>query len=266
MNELKQRCFWGSLLVLSVILLIAFSHHPIWGWGATIAVAFISWKAFTEFAEMLKVRGVSLPLPLKILAFFVPFFWHINPLSVAIAPLIALLLLFIYQLHAQKNPLATIASGFFGFCYIAIGLSFFIPILHASIGWMVFLLVVTKSADIAALFTGKKWGKHPLCPNVSPKKTWEGAIGGLVASLACSFLLTILHVVDLSWEQAFGLGLLIGVFSEVGDLAESLIKRDLGVKDSSRSLPGLGGVLDIVDSLLWTTPFCYFYLRSQGVL
>jgi phosphatidate cytidylyltransferase len=119
--------------------------------------------------------------------------------------------------------------------------------------------------DTGAYFTGKKFGKSKLAPHISPKKTIEGALGGMVFSLLtslCFFFISDLFSLSMqiSFMESFVLGILVGVIGQIGDLIESLLKRDGGIKDSNQ-LPGLGGILDVVDSLIFTTPLIYFFLR-----
>jgi len=122
-----------------------------------------------------------------------------------------------------------------------------------------FLVLVTKSGDVAAYFIGRPLGRHSLIPRISPKKTVEGTIGGLVTSLAVAILAK--PLINISLHHIIVLGILLGVLGQLGDLAESLIKRDCGVKDAGKNLRGFGGVLDMADSLLFTAPVFYFYIK-----
>jgi phosphatidate cytidylyltransferase len=122
------------------------------------------------------------------------------------------------------------------------------------------LLVVfaTWACDTGAFFTGRAVGRHKLAPEISPGKTVEGAIGGWLCALAMALLVGGFLRLDL--RIAASLGAMIGVLSQVGDLCESAIKRDLGIKDFSGLLPGHGGILDRFDSLLMTAPLVYYVL------
>jgi phosphatidate cytidylyltransferase len=132
--------------------------------------------------------------------------------------------------------------------------------------WVMYLVVVTKFTDIGAYLIGASVGRHKMIPRISPKKTWEGTVGGLLFAVGGSLLC--LHVLranlgadGLTLSHAIVLGLLLGGAAVIGDLAESLIKREAGVKDSSTILPGHGGCLDMIDSLLFTAPLLYVYMR-----
>ena len=114
--------------------------------------------------------------------------------------------------------------------------------------------------DSAAYFTGKAIGKHKLFPRVSPKKTWEGALGGLIGAVGTFVLMVHWLIPALPLIHALIPGLIVGTIGQIGDLAESLIKRDTGVKDSSAILPGHGGLLDRFDSILFASPAIFIYL------
>ena len=130
--------------------------------------------------------------------------------------------------------------------------------------YVLWLIVVTKFSDMGAYLTGSAIGKHLMSPHISAKKTWEGFFGALVFALLCSLMLFKImpgHLSMLTWTHATALGLLLGFAAIIGDLAESIVKRSTGVKDSGRLLPGIGGALDLIDSLLFTAPLLFFYLR-----
>jgi phosphatidate cytidylyltransferase len=126
-------------------------------------------------------------------------------------------------------------------------------------------IFVPKVCDIGAYSTGRLLGRHKMAPVLSPKKTWEGAAGGLAAAIAISIVLDRLTVVsplhgDLALEIGFGLSM--GIASMLGDLAESMIKRDCGHKDASQAVPGFGGILDVVDSVIFPAPLAYVWFRT----
>lgn len=129
---------------------------------------------------------------------------------------------------------------------------------------------VIKFGDIGAYAFGMSLGRHKLCPSLSPGKTREGLLGGLLVGLGASCLarwliLRWLPAFPLRIADALALGLLLPGLGVIGDLAESVVKRSLGVKDSGRLVPGMGGILDVLDSLLLATPFLYVYLRVRGL-
>jgi len=133
--------------------------------------------------------------------------------------------------------------------------------------YFVMAILVTKGSDVAAYIVGSLLGRRPLVPRISPKKTVEGAIGGLLvgmlAGLACALWLPL--PLELPVWRGLLVGGLLSIVGQFGDVAESVLKRDAGVKDSGARLPGLGGILDVIDSMLFATPLMYFLMRF-GVL
>jgi phosphatidate cytidylyltransferase len=127
-------------------------------------------------------------------------------------------------------------------------------------------LVLVWVCDTAAYAVGRLWGKRRLMPDVSPRKTSEGAWGGLLATIGAAFAARATFAPFLTAADAAALGLLVGVFGQLGDLVESLLKRDLEAKNSSELIPGHGGVLDRFDSLFFAAPIVYYYLLFRVVL
>jgi phosphatidate cytidylyltransferase len=171
-------------------------------------------------------------------------------------------------------PLRTMAYTVFGLLYVLWLYNFITKIVYvvprsptgAVMGqfYVLYLIAITKFSDMGAYLTGSLIGRHKLIPHISPAKTWEGFFGALGFSLLASWGLFKLMPGSLSVlnaTHATVLGLLLGFAAVIGDLAESIIKRSTGVKDSGRMLPGIGGALDLVDSLLFTAPLLFFYLR-----
>jgi phosphatidate cytidylyltransferase len=171
-------------------------------------------------------------------------------------------------------PLQTMAYTLFGLLYVLWLFNFITKIVYvvprsptgAVTGqfYCLYLIMITKFSDMGAYLTGSLIGRHQLIPHISPKKTWEGFAGALFFSLLASwglFKLMPSHLSVLTWTHATVLGLLLGFAAVIGDLAESIVKRSTGVKDSGNLLPGIGGALDLIDSLLFTAPLLFFYLR-----
>jgi phosphatidate cytidylyltransferase len=133
--------------------------------------------------------------------------------------------------------------------------------LDRGVGWIVLCLTVTWLNDTGAYFTGRAFGRHKLYPRISPSKTWEGAAGGLLASVAGALAVKHLFLSDLPVWAAAVVGVGGGILGPLGDLSESMIKRAFGRKDSSRLLPGHGGILDRIDALLFNAPFVWLCAR-----
>jgi len=124
--------------------------------------------------------------------------------------------------------------------------------------WVFLALIATFGSDTAAFFTGRALGRHHLAPGISPGKTWEGTIAGFLGAIIVSLLFTML--LPLGYGQAILLGFLISLFGQLGDLIESLLKRNMGVKDSGSLLPGHGGALDRIDSVVFAGVVVYYYV------
>lgn len=131
--------------------------------------------------------------------------------------------------------------------------------MNPGLGFIFLLFFTILFTDVGAWFVGSRYGKTPMAHVISPKKTVEGSVGGAICGIATAMLIG--YFLHLQWYQSLIAGTLITVFAQIGDLAESLIKRDAGVKDSGNSLPGHGGFLDRADSYLFSTPVAYFYFK-----
>ena len=126
---------------------------------------------------------------------------------------------------------------------------------------LIFFFLVSFGSDAAALYTGKAIGKHKLAPKISPGKTWEGCAGALLASLALAAIASFTFFAELKWFAALPLAAAMMVLGVIGDLAESAMKRGAGAKDAANILPGHGGLLDRLDSLLFNAPLLYYFAR-----
>lgn len=175
---------------------------------------------------------------------------------------IALLFLILMQFRRRKNigVVIDISTTLFGILYIAWFFSFLIKIIYLPNGMSLLatILLITKLGDTGAYLIGMRFGKTPLLPRISPKKTVEGSIGGVLFSVLGALICK--NFLDFSYLHLVVLGVVFGILGQLGDLSESLIKRDCQVKDSGGILPGMGGILDEIDSLLFTAPVFYFYI------
>ncbi len=131
--------------------------------------------------------------------------------------------------------------------------------------WVLVALIGVWSFDSAAFFAGRFFGRHKLAPRISPGKTWEGVLGGLVLSILVSLLITA-GPLGVPWYLGVLLGILIGIAAVLGDLAESLMKRQTHVKDSGQIMPGHGGILDRIDSMLFVLIVVYLFAQLLGML
>lgn len=186
--------------------------------------------------------------------------------------MLLVVLLVIAELFRNKgSALHNTGATLLGFAYVA-GLWSFLLLIrelprhtqveYGSAGtWIVMLLVTIWVCDTAAYFTGLAFGRHKLFERVSPKKTWEGAAGGLIFAILMAVAAHYWFGRDLRLVDSIVIGAIIGTIGQMSDLAESLFKRDAGVKDSSSLIPGHGGVLDRFDSEMLVAPLVYFYLQ-----
>ena len=163
-----------------------------------------------------------------------------------------------------KSGLQDAAVVGFGVFYIAWLLGHLIPIRQLDQGPLLifFLFLVTWGNDTAAYYAGTFWGRHPMAPVTSPRKTWEGAAGGVLGSLGVALACRAWFLPSLSAANAVTIGIVLSIAGPLGDLCESLLKRSAGVKDSGALIPGHGGILDRIDSLIFTTPAFYYCLLA----
>jgi phosphatidate cytidylyltransferase len=276
--------FITTIALWSVALVIAFSGYELAFYALICVFGLI---ALWEFYGMLdhrslpnfKVTGMICGTVMLVGSFY--YFAKIGPaqsydFETAVL-LFFLLTVFARQMFARlrhDEPLQTMAYTLFGLLYVLWLFNFITKIVYvmprSSSGavtgqfYVLYLIAVTKFSDMGAYLTGSVIGRHLMIPHISAKKTWEGFFGALVFALLCSLALFKLmpgHLSVLTWTHATILGLLLGFAAVIGDLAESIIKRSTGVKDSGNLLPGIGGALDLLDSLLFTAPLLFFYLR-----
>ena len=190
--------------------------------------------------------------------------WRISiaPLNAAIVLLLCLALVAIEVLFRGRT-VQEAASGLVAPLYVGVPLGMLVA-LHALHGWRVTLLLVgtVVVSDSAQYYTGRAFGRRPLAPAISPKKTIEGAVGGVVFGTAFMALVGPRAIPGTAPLVLAVLGVIVVVLGICGDLFESRLKRAAGVKDSSALIPGHGGILDRIDALLFATPAFYLYLQT----
>ena len=268
---LLPRLLTGSALIALVAWVLFWA--PPWVF-ALVTIAFVG-LGLNEFFSLVERKGilierwiglaVGLLIPISILFEFEPTKgWELFFMMVA------LLTLFLLQLRRRDSSQAIVgvSTALFGIFYVSWCFSFLIklrfldaPSLPSGSWLVVLLLLITKGGDVGAYFVGSAIGRHALAPRISPHKTWEGMVGGLLFSVGGALVLRPVFS-QVPVQHLLILGLMLGILGQLGDLSESLIKRDCQVKDSGTLLPGMGGVLDVLDSLLFTAPICYFYVRK----
>lgn len=167
---------------------------------------------------------------------------------------------YMFRPSALDLVLGQVSATLFTIFYVGLLMSYLGLILDLE-GWPWLLLVLgaTFGGDTGAYFAGRYLGKHRLAPRLSPKKTLEGLLGGFLVCIGVGFLFKYLIFKGLTLADVFWIGGITGLIGPLGDLAESMIKRSVGVKDASQLIPGHGGLLDRVDALLFTSPVVYWY-------
>jgi phosphatidate cytidylyltransferase len=226
-----------------------------------------------EFFYMVEKKGVRLfkPFGLFVGTLIPVSIFYKFPLSEGwqfLFVVLGLFVLFVLELTKKEThqTILSISATVFGIIYISGCFSSIIRIRQLPEGAMLlaFLLIVTKTSDMGAFLWGKKFGKTYLLQRVSPKKTLEGSLGGFFTSLVIGLIFS-LPITSLTLWEKFLLIIILAIVSQLGDLFESLIKRDCQVKDSGKLLPGMGGVLDVIDSIIFTAPTFYLYLTMMRV-
>ena len=284
MADLKRRLVVSGIVGVIVACLIAFSTTPFINLLLMCFVAALAAIGVWEYAQLAINKGLKpytrwmvIAAVVQVIALYASLVFVDFPQLPVLVLFASMILFFLLHFKESEAGLCTIAVEFFGLAYVAAPLSLMLgvlyPVDHLGFSqegrwWLVYLIVVTKITDVGAYFVGRLWGRNKLSPLLSPKKTVEGAIAGFLSALVGSVAVQYCGVYffgshfSLTLTEAIWLGMLIGVLGQIGDLAESLLKRDAVVKDSN-TLPGLGGVLDMVDSLLFTTPLVYFFIRMH---
>ena len=251
------------------------------GLPLTILCLFIVFLGSKEYTKILENKGFTpsfkIIIASSLIFALIAYFNRLDLLPLAFT--ISTFMAFMWVLFKGKQPyIANVATTILGFVYcgwfplhllLLRDIGCCEPIYH---GWLkinpsfegaayaILLLVCVILTDSFCYYAGMQFGKHKLAEVISPNKTIEGAIGGTVMCVSASLLYGI-WAFKLEWYQALILGLLIAAFAQIGDLCESMIKRDAGVKDSSDIIPGHGGFLDRTDSYILTIPIIYYYLE-----
>jgi phosphatidate cytidylyltransferase len=261
------------------------------GWTLAVVVGILAAIGTHEVYALAAARGwrpfpwVGVPAALLLVGFAVVAGglagWAPVALSVLLLVALVSMAAAVFRRGAEGDPLLAAGTTLIGVTYAGAPMAFAVLLREYPGGGatltgaflVMFPLVVTWMGDTAAYFTGRRFGRRKLLPAVSPKKTVEGGVGGLLGAVGGAILFAILFLgpadgliardpgaPTMGWMAAAGLGLLIGAVAQVGDLAESVLKREAGVKDSGSILPGHGGVLDRFDAVYFTLPLTYALL------
>ncbi|MCH9609624.1 MAG: hypothetical protein S4CHLAM45_00100 [Chlamydiales bacterium] len=290
MKELGYRFLVNGVGAVLIAFVIFFAQNALFSWFFVAAVASTAAIALWEFYQLTYRKGFHpatfIGIVTTILYIFAIFyktqgphpywesFWYRMP-EVTLA--LAFFSCFVYYALNDKSPIVNIAVTLMGVIYIAIPMGLIIREVYffqyngqidryyQGSWWIIYLITVTKSADMGGYFVGRFFGRKKIAHRVSPNKTLEGALAGLVSSMLISVFVCYLGkhfnaFVGFTYVSSIWFGLIVGFIGQLGDLAESMLKRDADVKDSN-IIPGVGGILDMADSILFTSPVVYFFLR-----
>lgn len=255
--------YLGALILSPIIIFLLLG-----GIYLKLFVLAVSLIGMYEFYKVLKVKGMN---PMSYAGYILCIIYYFTMGSyegfnyVFFALILFLMILFCIPIFDTKYNFIDVSVTIMGFMYVAVFFSFIVLTSYKQFGyyfvWLIF--ISSWTCDTAAFYSGKFFGKRKLCPKVSPKKTVEGAIGGLIGSaVSCTLfgMFVISQGVTVPLFHFALIGTLCGVFSQFGDLTASTIKRYLGVKDYSSLIPGHGGILDRFDSILFSALVVFYYL------
>jgi phosphatidate cytidylyltransferase len=285
---LKYRLLYGILMIVVFTAIVIFD-----GWldgsltasaadnktvHATILYTLIAGliiPAQLELSRLAKAKNLRIFTPVAIIAsvlFAGSWYWRqlidLQPLIYLFflsAFLLAALFLYQYLRYGNSGVIANCGANYFSIIYIGLFCGFVLGIrIEFGLWPLLMFIFVIKSADIGAYTVGTLFGKHKFSPNISPGKTWEGMFGAVTSAVIVSFLFGAGCDI-MSWWPALIFGIFIAFTGQLGDLVESMMKRDAETKDSSNKVPGFGGILDIIDSPLFAAPFGYlFFIFAVG--
>ncbi len=249
--------------LLSSAVLVSIAVYAMWGplWFFFLIAEFLIFQALREYYQLAAKTGVWIDEKTGLGAgLMVPFALYFS-VDLVFFVLTAMLFFLVYfRPKRREHALLGIPFTFFGLIYVSWFFSHVILIRHLEHGsaWIFYVVLLVKGGDAAAYFSGKKFGRTKLIEHISPNKSVEGALGGFAATFGLS-IVSRAYLPEVGWIHLILMGILVGILAPLSDLAESLLKRNAQVKDSGY-VPGLGGILDVLDSLLLTIPVVYFYL------
>jgi phosphatidate cytidylyltransferase len=251
-----------STLVLLPLFVWLVLGGPVWLFGAVVVL--VAARGQWEFTGMFERAGVRTYRLLGLIAgtaltasFMVPGAERVALTAVVIALLVAGL----YRPQGAAVAWQPVAVTLLGVCYVnwLLGHGFWLRELEGGAAWVLLLVAVTWIGETGAYVFGSLLGRTKLAPAISPKKTVEGAVAQLVLSIATAVVVHAWFMTALPLGHAIAIGILLGVAGQLGDLAESALKRGVGAKDTAHLIPGHGGMLDRVDGLLFNTPVLFYY-------
>lgn len=268
MSNMAVRIIVGAIGIPLVVALVLYG-----GFIFQIATVIIAIAGLVEFYDIARKKNTSPNSALGIMAavaLYSMIFFPVMQSNISTILALTVLTAVICELWRKSgSPFSNIAATIGGVLYFPL-LFMFVPLLHrldaSGLGggggrWLVLALFVSVwMCDSTAYFAGKYFGQRKLFERISPKKTWVGAIAGFFGAIAGFYIAGVYSLPDVAPVHWIVLGSISGLFGQVGDLGESLLKRDAAIKDSSTLLPGHGGILDRFDSMVFVAPLTYFYV------
>ena len=252
---------------------------PIQGTVLCIFIALLAIPVQLELSKLSAAKNLKIFIPVSTIAsillatyrYWQQEYWHqfvvIRPETYLIfLSVFVMLSLLLYQYisYGTSGVLANCGANYFSILYLGLLSSFFVAMRLEFGLWVLLMFVfVVKSADIGAYAIGTSFGKHKFSPKISPSKSWEGMAGAVGAAVIVAILFAVItaiyDIIIMAWWLAVIFGVCFAFIGQIGDLVESMMKRDAEQKDSSNNVPGFGGILDIIDSLLVAAPFGYLF-------
>ena len=261
-NKRAGRKLLPSILVSLLLLTLIFGSIYLQPLLFLALICVVITLGVRELTQAYRTGGIDIPdLPIiasALIILLASWFGDTEGLAVSTG-LIIPILMFLLLLISQKDFIKRSTSAVFSVFYLAVLGGFILLLANNPDGGerILALVILISCNDTFAYFAGVLFGKHKMAPNISPKKSWEGLVGGLIASIIGGAL--IFHnTFDVAWYIGSAIGLMTVVTATCGDLIESAIKRDLAIKDMSNLLPGHGGIMDRLDSALFTAPAVWF--------
>ncbi|MEK6325733.1 MAG: phosphatidate cytidylyltransferase [Acidobacteriota bacterium] len=261
-----------AIVALPILLYTVWSRSPYFFVALTAVAIILALREFYSLASKVGCKPEALPGYVAGLVVTASFVFEEPALTVAAVAALTIAALAAAMLHPDdmKNSLVSVSATVFGVIYVALLASCLVGVRmipdaprtgapHIAAKLLTTFFAIVMMTDTGAYYTGRTIGRHKLAPRVSPGKTIEGAIGGFVMAVVTALLCKLMFFHQIPATHALVLGATIGAIGQIGDLAESMLKRAAGVKDSGALLPGHGGVLDRVDSLLFCAPVLYYY-------
>jgi phosphatidate cytidylyltransferase len=256
---------------LTGIIAAPFLIYMIWMGPRWLFYLFLFAAAITALAEFYRMAPSRLPKVVQWFSCFTALLLFLifaikqvllTPIIIGLFAIVPMTFYMLTHPVPDEQWIADMGRAVLGPIYICLPLSMLILIDMRPDGniWIFFLLIVIFTNDTGAFYSGRLFGRHKLYESVSPNKTWEGAIGGLISSFIAAAIFLYFSRIHGLMLDIFILVLLLSVMAQIGDLVESMLKRIYGIKDSGRILPGHGGMLDRIDALLFSIPVLYIYL------